>query len=103
MKNASVSRAYNAERGNPPYGKIRHYFFDMGNDGLLAFFEYPKGVAQSDRDALGGMQHVAFHADRATFPPGRVRGLVYFEADLIAFHSKREAANSGVLGISRPS
>ena len=59
--------AYNAERGNPPYGNIRHYFFDMGNDGLLAFFEYPKGLAQSDRDALGGMQHVAFHADRATF------------------------------------
>ena len=59
--------AYNAERGNPPYANIRHYFFDMGNDGLLAFFEYPKGVAQSDRDGLGGMQHVAFHADRATF------------------------------------
>lgn len=58
---------YNAERGNPPYGNIRHYFFDMGNDGLLAFFEYPKGLAQSDRDAPGGMQHVAFHGDRATF------------------------------------
>ena len=59
--------AYNAERGNPPYANIRHYFFDMGNDGLLAFFEYPKGAPQSDRDGLGGMQHVAFHADRATF------------------------------------
>ena len=59
--------AYNAERGNPPYAKIRHYFFDMGNGGLLAFFEYPEGVAQSNRDTLGGMQHVAFHADRATF------------------------------------
>lgn len=59
--------AYSAERGNPPYGKIRHYFFDMGNGGLVAFFEYPKGVAPSDRDALGGMQHVAFHANRATF------------------------------------
>ena len=59
--------AYNPERGNPPYSEIRHYFFDMGNDGLLAFFEYPKGLAQSDRDALGGMQHVAFHGDRATF------------------------------------
>jgi len=59
--------AYDAERGNPPYPAIRHYFFDMGNDGLLAFFEYPKGLAQSDRDALGGMQHVAFHADRDTF------------------------------------
>jgi catechol 2,3-dioxygenase-like lactoylglutathione lyase family enzyme len=26
-------------RGNPPYERVRHYFFDMGNDSLLAFFE----------------------------------------------------------------
>src|SRR5260221_13525140 len=32
-----------ANRGNPPYESIRHYFFDMGNDSLLAFFEIPKG------------------------------------------------------------
>ena len=25
-------------RGNPPYEQVRHYFFDMGNDSLLAFF-----------------------------------------------------------------
>ena len=25
-------------RGNPPFEEIRHYFFDMGRDGLLAFF-----------------------------------------------------------------
>lgn len=24
-------------RGNPPYEAVRHYFFDMGNDSLLAF------------------------------------------------------------------
>jgi catechol 2,3-dioxygenase-like lactoylglutathione lyase family enzyme len=48
-------------RGNPPYEEIRHYFFDMGNDSLLAFFEIPQGEKpQSDRDAIGGMQHVAF-------------------------------------------
>jgi catechol 2,3-dioxygenase-like lactoylglutathione lyase family enzyme len=23
-------------RGNPPYEQVRHYFFDMGNDSLLA-------------------------------------------------------------------
>jgi len=50
-----------ANRGNPPFEQIRHYFFDMGNDSLLAFFEMPKGAKQqSDRDALGGMQHVSF-------------------------------------------
>jgi len=48
-------------RGNPPYEEIRHYFFDMGNDSLLAFFEIPTGEKkQSDRDDIGGMQHCAF-------------------------------------------
>ena len=48
-------------RGNPPFEEIRHYFFDMGNDSLLAFFEIPKNEKQqSDRDDIGGMQHLAF-------------------------------------------
>lgn len=48
-------------RGNPPYENLRHYFFDMGNDSLLAFFEMPKGEKQvSDRDAIAAMQHVSF-------------------------------------------
>ena len=57
---------YERDRGQPPYENLRHYFFNMGNDTLLAFFEYPKGLARSNRDLPGGMQHVAFHvrADR---------------------------------------
>lgn len=48
-------------RGNPPYEEIRHYFFDMGNDSLLAFFEIPKGKEpQANRNAIGAMQHCAF-------------------------------------------
>jgi catechol 2,3-dioxygenase-like lactoylglutathione lyase family enzyme len=48
-------------RGNPPYEAIRHYFFDMGNDSLLAFFEIPRGAEpEANRNAIGGMQHVAF-------------------------------------------
>src|SRR5271170_406418 len=48
-------------RGNPPFENIRHYFFDMGHDSLLAFFEMPKGTQQpGDRNALAGVQHVAF-------------------------------------------
>ena len=35
-------------RGNPPYEEIRHYFFDMGRDGLLAFFEMPRGAKEED-------------------------------------------------------
>lgn len=48
-------------RGNPPWERLRHYFFDMGGDSLYAFFEIPRGERpQTDRDAIGGMQHVAF-------------------------------------------
>ena len=55
-------------RGNPPYEELRHYFFDMGNDSLLAFFEIPKGAEpQSNRNAIGGMQHVAFTVTAARF------------------------------------
>ena len=47
--------------GTPPYPAIPHFFLDMGGDSLLAFFEYPKGVAaKADRDAIGAMQHVSF-------------------------------------------
>jgi len=48
-------------RWQPPYDDLRQYLFDMGNDSLLAIFEYPKGLPQQNRDHVGGMQHVAFH------------------------------------------
>jgi glyoxylase I family protein len=48
-------------RGNPPYDEVRHYFFDMGNDSLLAFFEIPKGAEpRGNRNAIGAMQHCAW-------------------------------------------
>ena len=58
---------FERDRGQPPYDNLRHYFFNMGNDSLLAFFEYPKGLARSSRDLPGGMQHLAFHVPRAEF------------------------------------
>jgi len=66
---------FEQDRGQPPYDNLRHYFFNMGNDSLLAFFEYPKGLAQQDRDLPGGMQHIAFHAAPEKFDAlvGRVR------------------------------
>ncbi len=48
-------------RGNPPYEEVRHYFFDMGNDSTLAFFEIPRGrEPQGNRNSIGSMQHCAF-------------------------------------------
>jgi glyoxylase I family protein len=55
-------------RGNPPYEAVRHYFFEMGNDSLLAFFEIPKGKEPaSNRNAIGAMQHCAFAVTAARF------------------------------------
>ncbi len=58
---ASPDPTHGHGMGTPPYPEIAHFFLDMGGDSLLAFFEYPKGVAQkADRDAIGAMQHVSF-------------------------------------------
>lgn len=62
---------FERDRGQPPYENLRHYFFDMGGDSLLAIFEYPKGLPRQNRDHVGGMQHVAFHV-----PPDRFDALL---------------------------
>ena len=55
-------------RGNPPFENLRHYFFDVGGDSLLAFFEIPKGAKPKvDRDAIAGMQHVSFAVSEQRF------------------------------------
>jgi len=53
--------------GAPPHANIPHYFLDMGGDSLLAFFEYPRGIAKVDRDAIGAMQHVSFACGPARY------------------------------------
>lgn len=58
---------FERDRGQPPHDNLRHYFFNMGNDELLAFFEYPKGLGRQNRDTPGGMQHVAFHVPQTGF------------------------------------
>lgn len=55
-------------RGNPPYENVRHYFFDMGNDSLIAFFELPKDAEPPhNRNAIGAMQHCSFVVAAARF------------------------------------
>ena len=74
-------------RGNPPFEEIRHYFFDMGRDALLAFFEMPKGKKpKGDRNALGNMQHVSF----AVSPQGQARIRARLEANKIAYDGPLE-------------
>jgi catechol 2,3-dioxygenase-like lactoylglutathione lyase family enzyme len=74
-------------RGNPPFEEIRHYFFDMGRDGLLAFFEIPKGAKpQGDRDAIAMMQHVSF----AVSPASQTRIRERLEAAGVAYQGPLE-------------
>ena len=55
-------------RGNPPFENLRHYFFDVGGDTMVAFFEMPKGAKQiGDRDALAAMQHCSFTVTQQRF------------------------------------
>jgi catechol 2,3-dioxygenase-like lactoylglutathione lyase family enzyme len=82
-------------RGNPPYEKIRHYFFDMGNDSLLAFFEIPKGKEPAgNRNAIGAMQHCAFTVTASRFREMeerlKARGIEYI---------KPNPSGSGLRGI----
>jgi catechol 2,3-dioxygenase-like lactoylglutathione lyase family enzyme len=76
-----------ANRGNPPFEEIRHYFFDMGRDALLAFFEMPKGAKQQgDRNALGAMQHVSF----AVSPESQARIRARLDAHRILYDGPLE-------------
>ena len=57
-----------ANRGNPPFENLRHYFFDAGGDTMVAFFEMPKGAKEKgDRDALAAMQHCSFTTTEERF------------------------------------
>jgi catechol 2,3-dioxygenase-like lactoylglutathione lyase family enzyme len=74
-------------RGNPPFEEIRHYFFDMGRDGLLAFFEMPRGAKEKgDRNALGAMQHVSF----AVSPESQARIRARLEAKAVQYDGPLE-------------
>jgi catechol 2,3-dioxygenase-like lactoylglutathione lyase family enzyme len=74
-------------RGNPPFEEIRHYFFDMGRDGLLAFFEMPKGAKEKgDRNALGAMQHVSF----AVSPESQARIRARLDANKVPYDGPLE-------------
>jgi catechol 2,3-dioxygenase-like lactoylglutathione lyase family enzyme len=87
--------------GEPPIPCLRHYFFDMGNDSTIAFFEYPKGTPKGDRDHLGTMQHCALHVSRKDFEAARqrlqARGIPYVgPLDRIIRHSIYFYDNNGI-------
>lgn len=44
---------------NRDYKGSTHLFFDIGNDNLLAFFDFPGLGLEPGVEALGGVQHIA--------------------------------------------
>jgi glyoxylase I family protein len=52
---------------NRDYPGSTHFFLDIGNDNLLAFFDFPGLGLEPAIEALGSVQHVAISVDRESF------------------------------------
>src|SRR5437764_6023011 len=70
---------------NRDYKGSTHLFFDMGNDNLLAFFDFPGLGLQPGVEALGGVQHIAISTDSDNFERAKRRleaeGVTYLGPD----------------------
>lgn len=58
---------------NRDYPGSTHFFMDIGNDNLLAFFDFPGLGLGPPVETLGSVQHVAISVDRASFESIRER------------------------------
>jgi catechol 2,3-dioxygenase-like lactoylglutathione lyase family enzyme len=52
---------------NRDYPGSNHFFFDIGNGNLLAFFDFPGLDLGPYAEVLGGLHHVAISVDQATW------------------------------------
>jgi catechol 2,3-dioxygenase-like lactoylglutathione lyase family enzyme len=57
---------------NRDYPGSNHFFFDIGNGNLLAFFDFPGLDLGPYAEVLGGLHHVALSVDHPTWE--RLRG-----------------------------
>src|SRR5262245_5815479 len=57
---------------NRDYKGSSHFFFDIGNGNLLAFFDFPGLDLGPYQEVLGGLHHIAISVDPATWE--RLRG-----------------------------
>ena len=70
---------------NRDYPGSTHFFFDIGNDNLLAFFDFPGLGLEQAVEAVGGVQHVALSVGAEEFGVLRDRldaaGVAYLGPD----------------------
>lgn len=57
---------------NRDYKGSNHFFFDIGNGNLLAFFDFPGLDLGPYQEVYGGLHHIAISVDPATWE--RLRG-----------------------------
>ena len=71
---------------NRDYSGSSHFFFDIGNRNLLAFFDFPGLGLEPVPEGLGGVQHVAISVTPEVFEAAKARltaaGLEYRGPDL---------------------
>jgi glyoxylase I family protein len=58
---------------NRDYSGSSHFFFDIGNRNLLAFFDFPGLGLEPVPEGLGGVQHVAISVTPNVFEAAKVR------------------------------
>jgi len=66
---------------NRDYQGSTHLFFDIGNDNLLAFFDFPGLGLKPGVEALGGVQHIAI----STTPENLERVKARLDADGVKY------------------
>ena len=71
---------------NRDYSGSSHFFFDIGNRNMLAFFDFPGLGLEPVPEGLGGVQHVAISVTPEVFEASKRRltdaGLTYRGPDL---------------------
>jgi catechol 2,3-dioxygenase-like lactoylglutathione lyase family enzyme len=72
--------------GNRDYKGSTHFFFDVGNGNLLAFFDFPGLDLGPYAEVVGGLHHIAISVDQATWDAARAK----LEAAGVATHIDSE-------------
>jgi len=52
---------------NRDYAGSSHFFFDVGNDNLLGFFDFPGHDHPDFQETIGGVQHIALSTSAENF------------------------------------
>lgn len=70
---------------NRDYRGSTHFFFDIGHENLLGFFDFPGHPHPEFSETLGGLQHLAISVDSEQFAAAKARlderGIEYLGPD----------------------